>query len=154
PAAAVDMLPGSKFRYSNCGYLAIQQAVIDVSGKPFPKGLETLVFNPLGMRCSTFEQPAPDDVEAIAAAGQDGDGKPIEGRWHAYPEMAAAGLWTTSGDLARFIIGVQHACHREHDAILGTELCQQMLTPQVPDAPFEDSYGLGFQVGGHGPRKF
>jgi CubicO group peptidase (beta-lactamase class C family) len=154
PAAVVDMLPGSKFRYSNCGYLAIQQAVIDVTGKPFPKVMETFVFNPLRMQCSTFEQPAPADFDAIAAVGHDRDGKPIEGKWHTYPEMAAAGLWTTAGDLARFIIGVQHACHGEHDAVLGTQLCRQMLTPQVPDAPFEDSYGLGFQIGGHGPRQF
>jgi CubicO group peptidase (beta-lactamase class C family) len=155
PAAVVDIVPGSKFRYSNCGYLAIQQAIIDVTGKPFPKVMETLVFNPLGMRCSTFEQPAPADFDAIAAVGHDRDGKPIEGKWHTYPEMAAAGLWTTSGDLARFIIAVQHACHGEHDAVLGTKLCRQMLTPQVPDGRFGDDYdGLGFQLGGHDPVKF
>ena len=73
PAAVVDMLPGSKFRYSGCGYLAIQQAVIDVTGKPFPKVMDTSVFDPLGMRSSTFEQPAPAGFEAIAAVGHDRD---------------------------------------------------------------------------------
>lgn len=155
PAAVVDMIPGSRFRYSNCGYLAIQQAIIDVSGKPFRKVMQTLVFDPLGMRCSTFEQPAPPGFDAIAAVGHDLAGKPIEGKWHTYPELAAAGLWTTSGDLARFIIGVQHAWYGAHDAILGRDLCRQMLTPQDANARFgEDYYGLGFQLGGHDPVKF
>jgi CubicO group peptidase (beta-lactamase class C family) len=154
PAAVVDTVPGSRFLYSNCGYLAIQQAVVDVAGKPFPTVMETLVFNPLRMQCSSFEQPAPAKFASIAAVGHDRDGKPIAGKWHTYPEMAAAGLWTTSGDLARFILGVQHSCHGDHGAVLGTELCRQMLTPQLPDASFADSYGLGFQVAGEGPGKF
>jgi CubicO group peptidase (beta-lactamase class C family) len=156
PAAIVDMLPGSKFRYSNCGYLAIQQAEIDVTGETFPQMMDELVLKPLEMKCSSFEQPMPRDVEEFAAIGHDMEGKPVPGKWHIYPEMAAGGLWTTSADLARFVIAVQRAYHGEPGSILGVELCQQALTPQVAGAPFEDSYGLGFQVGteANGKPKF
>ena len=35
----------------------------------------------------------------------------MPGNWHTYPEMAAAGLWTTAGDLLRFGMAVQAAMH-------------------------------------------
>jgi CubicO group peptidase (beta-lactamase class C family) len=34
---------------------------------------------------------------------------PVKGRWHDYPESAAAGLWATASDLARFAMGIQAA---------------------------------------------
>ena len=51
------------------------------------------------MTCSTFEQPLPPD-RGQAAARHD---------WHVYPESAAAGLWTTPGDLARYACALQAA---------------------------------------------
>ncbi|MBN1270891.1 MAG: beta-lactamase family protein [Candidatus Aminicenantes bacterium] len=39
---------------------------------------------------------------AAAAAGHRMNGRMIKGNWHTYPEMAAAGLWTTPTDLCRF----------------------------------------------------
>ena len=34
----------------------------------------------------------------------DRSGKKVEGDWHVYPEMAAAGLWTTPRDLANYLL--------------------------------------------------
>ena len=35
--------------------------------------------------------------------------KPVNGKYHIYPEQAAAGLWTTPSDLAKYIIECQLA---------------------------------------------
>src|SRR5947199_1476359 len=101
----VDILPGSKWRYSGGGYTVMQQMIIELTGKPFPRFMEDAVLGPLGMNESTYEQPLPADKAKLTATGHSRDRSPIKGRWHIYPEMAAAGLWTTASDLARFAIG-------------------------------------------------
>ena len=98
----VDLVPGSRWRYSGGGYTIAQLAMSDTLGQAFPDLMRTLCLAPAGMSLSTYEQPLPASRLAQAAAGYRGDGSPVPGKRHVYPEMAAAGLWTTAGDLARF----------------------------------------------------
>jgi CubicO group peptidase (beta-lactamase class C family) len=58
------------------------------------------------MTHSTYSQPLPDAIRKSAASGYRGNGKVVDGKIHIYPEMAAAGLWTTPTDLAKFAIEV------------------------------------------------
>jgi CubicO group peptidase (beta-lactamase class C family) len=50
-------------------------------------------------------------------------------KWHVYPEMAAAGLWTTPSDLARFLIEVERSASGHSDRALSRALAQEMLSP-------------------------
>jgi len=102
----IDFVPGSRWQYSGGGYLILQQLMSDVTGKPFPQLLRELVFDKIGMADSTFEQPLPSARAAMAASGTFPDGTTMHGKWHVYPEMAAAGLWTTPTDLAKFVIEI------------------------------------------------
>jgi CubicO group peptidase (beta-lactamase class C family) len=52
-AIRVDMVPGSKLRYSGGGYTVMQQLVMDVTAQPFPKFMQESVLSPLGMTNST-----------------------------------------------------------------------------------------------------
>ena len=97
----VEGVPGLHVRYSGGGTTIAQQVVTDVVGKPFPELMRELVLEPAGMSNSTFEQPLPAAIAERAAFGHPWNGVPVAGGWHVYPEMAAAGLWTTAGDLAR-----------------------------------------------------
>jgi CubicO group peptidase (beta-lactamase class C family) len=101
--------PGASWRYSGGGYIILQQLLIDVTGRSFPDLMQERVLKPLGMRHSTFEQPLPEKLRAQAASGYNREGVKVSGDWHVYPEMAAAGLWTTASDLARYALGVQRA---------------------------------------------
>lgn len=139
----VDILPGTQWRYSGGGYTVTQQLLIDVAKKPFPDLLQEKVIAPLGLRHSTYEQPLPARFAAMAAAGHV-DGQPIKGRWHTYPEMAAAGLWTTPTDLALIAVEIQRALAGRSDKILAPEMARQMVTPQIQD------HGLGPTVAGTG----
>ena len=140
----VDVLPGSLWRYSGGGYTVMQQMVVDVTGRPFPQFMRETVLVPLGMKESTFEQPLPAERARLTATGHYPDRSLVKGKWHIYPEMAAAGLWTTPSDLARFAVGVQEAAAGKSGKTLSRRMAREMLTEQ------KDSYGLGFGLEGSG----
>ncbi|WP_157815873.1 serine hydrolase [Spirosoma pollinicola] len=140
----VDFVPGTKWRYSGGGYTVMQQLMLDVTGKPFPQFMKETVLGPMGMAESTYQQPLPADKAKLTATGYYGDRSEVKGRWHIYPEMAAAGLWTTPSDLARFAIGIQQAFAGKPKAVLSQEMTRQMLTDQ------KDNDGLGVFLEGEG----
>lgn len=136
----VDLAPGTKWRYSGGGYTIAQVALSDAMKRPFEVLLAELVLRPAGMVESTYEQPLPEARRAAAAAGYRADGAPVPGKRHTYPEMAAAGLWTTATDLAKFAIAIQRAVRGEKGAILPAPLAARMTAPLLGD------YGLGLAV--------
>lgn len=127
----VDTVPGTQFRYAGGGTIVLQQLLEDVTGTPFRQLVRELVLEPLNMSSSDYAQPLPPELYATAATAHDELGRPIDGRWHAYPELAAAGLWTTPTDLAKFAIGIQQASAGVDGAVLSPDLAREMLTPQI-----------------------
>lgn len=134
--------PGSRWKYSGGGYTVMQQLLIDVSHKPFPTLLHDIVLAPIGMTHSTYEQPLPDVITANSATPYQRNGAPIPGGFHTYPEMAAAGLWTTPTDLARFAIEIQRSLRGNANHVLSAAMTKQMLTI------VQQHYGLGLKIGG------
>ena len=65
----------------------------------------------------------------------------MPGRYHTYPEMAAAGLWTTPTDLAKFVLEIERAL-RGKSAVLIAAPALEMTTAQKP------GYGLGLSLDG------
>jgi CubicO group peptidase (beta-lactamase class C family) len=145
----VDILPGKQLRYSGGGYTLLQQMMIDVTGKPFPDLLQEFVLGKIGMSHSTFAQPLPTELEGIASSGHRPDGEVLKGRWHTYPELAAAGLWTTPSDLARFALELINSAQGKSNKVLSQKMARQMLRKE------SGSYGLGLSVGDiEGTTKF
>lgn len=140
----VDFTPGSKWRYSGGGYTVMQQLVTDVTGKPFAAVMHDAVLKPMGMHASSFAQPPVAATARATAAGHYADRKPVAGRWHIYPEMAAAGLWTNPSDLARFAIGIQRSLAGTANPVIPAALTHAMLTEQ------KDGDGLGVFLKGAG----
>lgn len=141
----VDTTPGAIWRYSGGGYTVMQQMIVDLTGKPFPEFMRETVLQPIGMTNSSFEQPLPPVMAAMAAGGQYANIEPVKGRWHVYPEMAAAGLWTTPTDLARFAIEVQNAYAGRSSKVISRAMTRRMLTVE------KQGDGLGFFLQGAGP---
>jgi CubicO group peptidase (beta-lactamase class C family) len=138
-AIRVDTVPGTLWRYSGGGYTIMQQLLIDVLKKPFPEIMRGLVLDPAGMKHSTYEQPPP-AARAKEAATAHVRGQPIKGRFHTYPEMAAAGLWTTASDLALLAIELQKSLEGKSNKIISKDMTAQMLSPQF------QNWGLGPSV--------
>jgi len=142
PAIRSEAAPGAKWNYSGGGYTIMQQAVIDIAGEPFPRLLHDTVLAPIGMTHSTYEQPLGNEFQPFAATPYHGDGKPVEGGAHTYPEMAAAGLWTTPTDLLRYAIEVEKSLDGKANHVLSAGMTRQMLTAGV------GNWGLGLEIGG------
>src|SRR5262249_46232028 len=145
PAVIVDILPGVAFRYSGGGTTIAQQVVVDVLKRPFPELMRELIFDPLGMADSTFEQPLPAAMATRAASAHTFNASPLPGGANVFVEMAAAGLWTTAGDLTLLAVALMRTLRGERSALpLKTETLEAMLKPQLPDQnPGEPFVGLG-----------
>jgi CubicO group peptidase (beta-lactamase class C family) len=136
----VDTVPGTIWRYSGGGYVAMQLLLSDVTEKAVPQLLNELVLQPIGMTRSTFEEPLPKNLWASAATPYRENGEPVKGGWHTYPEITPAGLWTTPSDIARMAIEVQNEYAGRSNKLLSTEMMHEMLKHQ------KDDWGLGFAL--------
>lgn len=143
PIHVIDQ-PGKNFQYSAAGYEVLQQLTTEISGKPFESYMQAAVFKPLGMTNSTFAQPLPDSLLAVAASGHYAGGQVVPGRFRVSPELTVAGLWTTPTDIARYIVSVQQSYEGSAAKPLHSNLAHEMLTPGLGQR------GLGPAISGAG----
>ena len=112
------------------------------------------MLDPIGMTSSCFCQPLPPEKDANAARAygwavrQDRFIGRGDGKWHVYPELYAAGLWTTPTDLAKFMIEVQLSLAGRSNRVLTPEMTRKMVT-----AGGVGLYALGFTVGSDSPHR-
>lgn len=154
PAVRSDEGRIGDFSYSGGGFAIVQQLIADVTGTGFAEAARELVLGPLEMSASSFDEPLAASARPRAARGD----------WHVYPEAAAAGLWTTPDDLARFVSALQSAATGRPSA-LSQMVARDMLTPAV-ELPLKgewnffpllglwppDSMGMGMFL--HGRARF
>ena len=134
--------PLAAFQYSGGGVTILQLALTDIAKKPYAELLQETVLDPIGMTVSTFEQPLSPERDKNAARGHNQTGESMGPKWHVYPEYAAAGLWTTPTDLAKFAIEVQKSYHGESNKVLSKEMVSEMLSPVGVG-----QYAVGFSIG-------
>jgi CubicO group peptidase (beta-lactamase class C family) len=140
-AVRVDLEPGTAERYSGGGTTVLQLLLADVGGRSFPDLLDRWVLEPAGMTDSAFEQPPSPERAVRAARAHLGRGVPAPERWHIYPELAAAGLWTTPRDLSLLAIEIDRARRGQGDRLLDRESARLMTTSAGIGA-----FALGFEM--------
>lgn len=140
----VVSLPGKAFEYSAAGYEVLQQLITDVSGRPFEEFMQSEVLKPIGMTRSTFAQPLPASLLAVAATGHYAGGQAVPERFRLGPELAVAGLWATPTDIARYVISVQKSHAGSAERPLRPAVAREMLRPRL------GSRGLGPALSGDG----
>ncbi len=152
PAVVVDNTPGNTFSYSGGGYVITQQALIDMAQQPFEDIMDETVLEPLAMTSSSFNQLLSEEQITRASAGHDSNGQNIFGAYNSFPEMSAAGLWSTPQDLATFLIELQLALLNQSDNVLTGAAVEELITP-IGGPVFgttTEFYGLGFMIWTHG----
>jgi len=143
--------PGKRFKYSGGGYTIVQQTLMDIKQQPFSHLMDQLVLNPLNMSRSTFQQPLPPRLLKSIATPYWINGKPVPGGPVTYPEQAAAGLWTTPTDLAKFVISMQKSLKGDSNQILNKQFADLMaITPAANAENNHMGLGLGVSVNKYG----
>ena len=137
----MERAPMSAYKYSGGGVTIMQLALEEALDEPFADALDRLVLEPLGMTNSAYEQPLGPERDRHAARAHDGSGEAQDAKWHVYPELQAAGLWTTPTDLARLAIEVQRTLRGESQRVLSTVTMREMVRPVGVG-----NFAVGFRV--------
>jgi CubicO group peptidase (beta-lactamase class C family) len=144
PAVKPIKIPGGDWQYSGGGTQMIQKIIEVIEGISFSDSCQIRIFKPSGMDSSTFSLLRPQDKESFQVSkGHLQNGETLPGGWKLFPESAAAGLWTTPTDLARFVIGIQN------NIFLSKELTAVTFKKNP-----KSEYGLGFKVNSSGSEFF
>ena len=135
----VIFAPGSKFKYSGGGITVSQQIVADITGMPYEKSAAKILFEPMGLKRTSFANPIPADFGNIAKA-HNGNGKAVAlpRGYQAMPEMAASGLWTTPSDFLQIFSALLKTNKNESERYLSSDILKEMITKQK-----NTQFGLG-----------
>ena len=122
--------------YSGGGVTISQLIATDVTNEPYDLFMQEKVLDPMGMSSSFYTQPPPASKKRLLATGYKVDGSEVAGKYHIYPEQAAAGLWTNPEDLCRYIIETQLSWEGKSSKILTPEFTRLRLTPVIDEAAY------------------
>ncbi len=133
---APEFAPGSKWEYSNYGFILLGLIVEKVSGESYYDYVRENVYAPAGMT-STGSEPESEAVPNRSVGYTSANGK-LEPNTDTLPYRgtSAGGGYSTVGDLLRFATSLQQ--HRLLNAAY-----TQLLTSGKVDTP-EGRYGFGF----------
>jgi CubicO group peptidase (beta-lactamase class C family) len=135
--------PGSEHLYSNAGYTLLAEIVERVGGMPFAEWMEQNVFRPLAMTRTHMHVDHEHIVPGRAYSYRRGD----DGNWHnsvlSYANAGATSLFTTAGDLARWLRNYETA------QVGGPELIAQMRERGVLTNGDTISYAFAIGRGEH-----
>jgi len=146
--------PGTGYQYSNAGINTAGRIIEVVSGMPFEEFLTSRLFEPLGMRDTTFH-PTAAHVARVATAYRhrdDGSLEPVPIDQLKYPldgpgrfPMPGGGLFSTADDCGRFCRMLLGEGVAGGVRVLSADSVREMRTRQTPDS-VKKAYGLGVQI--------
>jgi CubicO group peptidase (beta-lactamase class C family) len=147
--------PGSRFQYSNSGFVLLGILVERVSGQGYGEYLEHHVFKPAGMVASGLD-PGPASTRAVGTTAmsdrpQGPGGPPARGPLRPAREAAlhgnpAGGGYSTASDMQKFFAALLGA-QLTSAAMLKKLSSSQIVAVPANGASPELGYGLGFGVG-------
>jgi len=141
----LNFIPGSRFLYSNSGYLLLAYMVERVSGQTLREFADERIFRPLGMRHTVFWDTPGQIIKDRAIPYSTGpDGSYQMALWY-LPFAGPSGLYTTVQDLALW-----DANFYDNKLGGGAELIEKMVTPGTLNDGEPADYAAGLFVSDRG----
>lgn len=136
------LVPGKEFRYSGGGVMISQLIAMDVCAMSYEKIVEEKIFNPLKMKNSFFYSDSL--TKAAKATGYYWSGEELPKKYRVYPELAAAGLWSTPEDLAKLLIGFQKSYTGQPQKLFGKMTAHEavLLDPGTDKERLKSALGV------------
>ena len=145
--------PDSGYTYSNAGINTAARILEAVSGMPYEEFMQKRLFDPLGMKDTTF-WPTEQQLTRLANAYKPDAKKtglerttisqlqyPLHTRHNRFP-MPAGGLFSTAADVARFCQMLLRGGELDGRRLLSAEAVKEMTRRQTGES-LKQSYGLG-----------
>jgi len=149
----LEFEPGSRWSYCNSGIDTLGRVIEVVSGQPYETFLARRIFEPLGMKDTTF-RPTKEQLARVAATYGVKDGKlvlvpnsvigPPAGAKHPIP---AGGLYSTGADLARFYRMLLRGGALDGKRVLSEASVKAMTKVQTDELNCGFVKGMGFGLG-------
>jgi CubicO group peptidase (beta-lactamase class C family) len=152
--------PGTDYLYSNEGLNTAARIIEVVSGMPYEQFMQERLFNPLGMKDTTFW---PDGEQIGRLAGSyklDAESKglvempidqltyPLDDRQHRFP-MPAGGLFSTASDLEKFCQMILNGGSLDGKRYISAASLHAMTSSENRGLGKTD-YGFGWTIGARG----
>jgi CubicO group peptidase (beta-lactamase class C family) len=136
--------PGEVPAYSNYGVGLAGYIVQRVSGKPFEQYVAEHIFQPLGMRHSSFKQPLAEELSSFPSDGyRNNTEKPAVG-FEIFNPAPAGGVSSTASDMGRFAQALLNGGEWDGHWILKTETLNEMWTKQFGTSEALPGMCMGF----------
>jgi CubicO group peptidase (beta-lactamase class C family) len=144
---ATNFAPGSRFTYSNAGYVLLATIVERVAGKPLTEFAAERIFAPLGMTHTLWTERG--DLVIPAGATLYSGGRDAGYRVTTTASLAGSGgVWTTTGDFLHWIANLRQNRLGRNAAELGRKL----VARGALDDGTPIDYGFGIFHGEHRGR--
>jgi len=136
--------PGEVPAYSNYGVGLAGYVVQRVSGEPFEQYVAEHIFQPLGMKHSSFNQPLAEQLSSFPSEGyRNNTEKPAVG-FEIFSPGPAGGVSSTASDMGRFALALLNGGEWEGHRILKAETLQAMWTKQFGTSDALPAMCMGF----------
>lgn len=130
----LDFQPGSKWSYSNSGYVLLGYLIEKVSGDTYQHFLQVNIFNPLGMKDSGYDSNSAVILHRASGYTPSDNGIENAGHINMTVPFSACALYSTTEDLLKW----------EH-GLFGRKLLSARSLKEMT-TPFKENYAFGLVV--------
>lgn len=132
---SLDFKPGTQFAYDNSGYYLLGLIIEKVTGKSYEENIRDIIFTPLQMTHSLFDFANSKDTNiAVGYKKLNENEQLIAQRWDSTVTYAAGGIFSTVGDLYKWIKAIANK------EILSADSWEAALSPHL------EHYGYGWFI--------